>query len=122
MEFLVRQSNRATAALPPDRQEELRRAERVRAAELREAGILVRLWRVLGSTDSIALYQAEDADALHDALQSLPMFPWMQFTVEPLVTHPQEKALREGPGHGPFPGAAKPMPWPARAQERRMDS
>jgi muconolactone D-isomerase len=96
MEFLVRQSSRATGALPRERQEELRQAERVRAAELREAGILVRLWRVLGSTDSIGLYQAEDADALHDALQSLPMFPWMRFTVEPLVTHPQERALREG--------------------------
>lgn len=46
---------------------------------------------VLGSTDSIALYEAPDADALHDALLSLPMFPWLQFTVEPLVTHPQEK-------------------------------
>ena len=93
MEFLVRQSNGAASALPPERHEELRIAERARAGELREAGILVRLWRVLGSTDSIGLYQAEDADALHEALQSLPMFPWMRFTVEPLVTHPQEKAL-----------------------------
>ena len=93
MEFLVRQSNSAASALPPERHEELRTAERARASELRESGILVRLWRVLGSTDSIGLYRAEDADALHEALQSLPMFPWMRFTVEPLVTHPQERAL-----------------------------
>jgi len=98
MEFLVRQSNSAASVLPPERHEELRQQERARAAELRRAGILVKLWRVLGSTDSIALYQARDADALHEALQSLPMFPWMRFTVEPLVTHPQEKALPEGQG------------------------
>ncbi len=106
MEFLVRQSNGAASALPPERHEELRIAERARASELREAGILVRLWRVLGSTDSIGLYQAEDADALHEALQSLPMFPWMRFTVEPLVTHPQEKALISENGLAPVQGAA----------------
>jgi muconolactone D-isomerase len=102
MEFLVRQSAEAASALPPQRREELRVAERARAAELREAGVLVRIWRVLGSSDSIALYQAPDADALHEALVSLPMFPWLKFTVEPLVTHPQEKGARpEPPASGP---------------------
>ncbi|HCU94040.1 MAG TPA: muconolactone delta-isomerase [Actinobacteria bacterium] len=97
MEFLVRQSSAAAAsALPDEQRQVLRTAERVRAAELREAGILIKLWRVLGSTDSIALYEAPDADALHDALLSLPMFPWLQFTVEPLVTHPQEKDGTDG--------------------------
>ena len=109
MEFLVRQSCTAAGALPPERHEELRIAERARAGELREAGILVRLWRVLGSTDSIGLYRAADADALHEALQSLPMFPWLRFTVEPLVTHPQEKAMLAGeapvsPSPGRWPG------------------
>jgi muconolactone D-isomerase len=95
MEFLVRQSSTA-GSLPDDEREKLRAAERARAAELREAGILIKLWRVLGSTDSIALYEAPDADTLHDALVSLPMFPWLRFTIEPLVTHPQEKL----PGNG----------------------
>jgi muconolactone D-isomerase len=95
VEFLVRQSSAATGSLPHEQREKLRVAERTRAAELREAGILVRLWRVLGSSDSIALYEAADADTLHEVLMSLPMFPWLRFTVEPLVTHPQEKALSE---------------------------
>jgi muconolactone D-isomerase len=104
MEFLVRQSAEAASALPPQRREELRAAERARAAELREAGVLVRIWRVLGSSDSIALYQAPDADALHEALVSLPMFPWLKFTVEPLVTHPQEKRAAPEPA-APAPSA-----------------
>jgi muconolactone D-isomerase len=37
------------------------------------------------------LWEAPDATVLHDALASLPMFPWMDATVEPLATHPQEK-------------------------------
>jgi muconolactone D-isomerase len=92
MEFLVRQQNNSAQALPPEEREALRVRERARAQELRDAGILVKLWRVLGSNDSIALYRATDADELHDALVSLPMYPWMRFQVEPLVTHPQEKA------------------------------
>lgn len=63
---------------------------RDRAVELREAGTLVKLWRVPGSRDSIAIYRAEDATALHEALSSLPSFPWMTMTVEALATHPQE--------------------------------
>lgn len=118
MEFLVRQSNSGASVLPPERYEELRRRERARAAELRRAGILVRLWRVLGSADSIALYQADDADTLHEALQSLPMFPWMRFTVEPLVTHPQEKALRDGQDRGAPDNAPGGPAVPAAADQR----
>ena len=92
MEFLVRQSNALALGMPAEQRETLRQAERVRAQELRAAGVLVKLWRVLGTTNSVALYRAEDADALHEALCSLPMFAWMTFEVEALVTHPQEKS------------------------------
>lgn len=91
MEFLVRQLNR----MPTDEaslrlREELRVEERKRAKELRAAGILLRLWRVPGTRDAIGLYRADDATALHDALSSLPLFPWLEITIEPLATHPQE--------------------------------
>ncbi|HEX5402681.1 MAG TPA: muconolactone Delta-isomerase family protein [Pseudonocardiaceae bacterium] len=92
MEFLVHQNNR----MPTDDasmrlREELRVAERARAKELRDAGILIRLWRVPGTRDAIGLYAAEDATALHDALASLPLFPWLEIRVQPLATHPQEQ-------------------------------
>jgi len=97
----VRQSLNGVHALPTEERERLREAERARAAQLREAGVLVRLWRVLGSSDSIGLYCAPDADALHEALASLPMFPWMRFEVEPLVTHPQEQQQQRSGAAGP---------------------
>lgn len=92
IEFLVRQSNK----MPPTPEgQELRRklqvVERERARELRDEGVLVRLWRVPGTRDSIGLYRAPDATALHAALSSLPMFPWMEISVEALATHPQEQ-------------------------------
>ncbi|MBO0850730.1 MAG: muconolactone Delta-isomerase family protein, partial [Pseudonocardia sp.] len=62
-----------------------------RADELRAAGVLKRLWRVPGRNATVGLYEAPDATELHDALASLPMFPWMDITVEAVATHPQER-------------------------------
>lgn len=90
MEFLVRLRNDMPPDTPPERRAELRTAERVRATELRDAAILVKLWRVPGSRDAIGLFAAADATELHEALASLPMFPWQTITVEALATHPQE--------------------------------
>lgn len=43
MEFLVRQSNRLPPDMPAERQQEINEAERTRAMELRDAGLLVKL-------------------------------------------------------------------------------
>jgi muconolactone D-isomerase len=90
MEFLVRFEVDAPASMTADERERLRGLERVRAMELREQGILRRLWRVPGRRAVVGLWEAPDATALHDALASLPMFAWMDVTVEALATHPQE--------------------------------
>jgi muconolactone D-isomerase len=91
MEFLVRAQN----TLPPDTPEEerarLKKGERARADELRAAGILKRLWRVPGRNATVGLYEVGDATELHDVLASLPMFPWLDITVEAVATHPQER-------------------------------
>jgi len=91
MEFLVRTENRMPPDAPDELRNSLRAAERVRADELRAAGMLKRLWRVPGRWATVGLYEAPDATTLHDALASLPMWPWMDVTVEPLATHPQER-------------------------------
>lgn len=92
MEWLVRTEN----LLPADAAQAgaLKATERERAMELRAAGILKKLWRVPGSRDTIGLYECADATELHEALSSLPMFPWLRVRIEPLATHPQEA----GPG------------------------
>lgn len=91
MEFLVRMANHFPAE-EASRREELRVAERRRAMELREQGLLVKLWRLPGTTTALGLWEAPDATTLHEALTSLPQFPWLDITVEPLATHPQEVA------------------------------
>jgi muconolactone D-isomerase len=91
MEFLVRAENRLPADTPAEERDRLRAGERARAEELRAAGVLKRLWRVPGRNATIGLYEADDPAALHDAIASLPMWRWMDVTVEALATHPQER-------------------------------
>jgi len=90
-EFLVRFETCLPESMEPDVVKELKSAERKRAMELRDAGLLKRLWRVPGRRAVVGLWEASDASELHDALSSLPQFPWMEVEVEALATHPQEK-------------------------------
>lgn len=91
MEFLVRFEATPPADMTAQERERLRGLERERAGELRADGTLKRLWRVPGTRAVVGLWEAADATELHDALSSLPMFPWFSATVEPLATHPQER-------------------------------
>jgi len=90
VEFLVRFETVLPESMGEERRAALKTAERARARELRADGILKRLWRVPGRRAVVGLWEAPDATALHDALSSLPQFPWMDVIVEPLATHPQE--------------------------------
>jgi len=91
MEFLVRFEVNQPESISSEERERLRSLERARAMELREQGVLKRLWRIPGRRAVVGLWESSDATALHEALASLPMFPWMDVTVEALATHPQEK-------------------------------
>ncbi|MEO3789459.1 muconolactone Delta-isomerase family protein [Nonomuraea sp. B10E15] len=96
MEFLVRTENLLPPDTPDHTRDRLRSAERERAQELRDAGVLKRLWRVPGRNATVGLYEAGDPAELHDALASLPMWKWMDVTVEALATHPQERKEPRG--------------------------
>lgn len=68
----------------------LNKAERARAAELAAAGSIRRLWRIPGRRANWGLWDAEDATALHAAISSLPLFPWLSIEVHPLAAHPSD--------------------------------
>lgn len=87
MEFLVAVEIDLPVGLDPDELESLRSAEADRAAALVTEGLLKRIWRVPGRRANWGLWEASDATELHGALESLPMWPWMDITVHPLAGH-----------------------------------
>jgi muconolactone D-isomerase len=89
MEFLVHMVvNRIDAG--EEREKQLRQEEAARGRELARQGILVRLWRVPGRRENWGIWRADDADQLHNALVSLPLFPYLTITVHPLASHPND--------------------------------
>ena len=94
MQFLVR----IKVLWPPDgdpgRREELVAAEGVRARELADEGTLIRMWRIPGKWANVGIWEAEDATKLHEAVSSLPLFPWLDADVTPLADHPSDPNRR----------------------------
>lgn len=85
------------ASIPAEERPRILEAEMTRGRELRAAGTLLRIWRLPGRRANVSLYSAADADALHEALTSLPLWPWMSIRVEALATHPLERATAARP-------------------------
>ena len=69
-------------------------AEELEAGQrLARAGALRRLWRIPGRWANWSLYDVDDATALHEALSSLPLYPWMDIEVHPLAEHVNDPRL-----------------------------
>jgi muconolactone D-isomerase len=91
MEFLVR----IEFVLPPDMaadaRDRLLEQERARGQELRAMGVIQRIWRLPGRNANVGIWQAPDPTALHEAISSLPFFPWLDAHVTPLADHHLER-------------------------------
>lgn len=94
MEFLVAIEIRLPEGMPDDERARLAAAEAERAAELAAEGTLLRVWRVPGRRANRGLWAAPDATALHAALTSLPLWPYLEIEVQPLAAHPSDPGPR----------------------------
>lgn len=90
MEFLVEIEVHWPADGDPDQKARLTAAEGKRGAELAAEGIIKRLWRIPGQWANVGLWEARDATELHDAIASLPFYPWLEVVVRPLAAHPTD--------------------------------
>jgi muconolactone D-isomerase len=62
--------------------------EHERAKELQEKGKWLHLWRVAGKFANVSVFDVESADELHEILNSLPLYPFMEVDVTALCHHP----------------------------------
>jgi muconolactone D-isomerase len=92
LEFLVETDVHWPPEGDAERREMLIGAEARRASELIRQGLLRRLWRVPGRWANIGLWEALDATELHEALATLPFYPWLKIVVRPLAIHPSDPA------------------------------
>jgi muconolactone D-isomerase len=90
MDFLVQIDVRLPPGTEPARREALVAAEAARAKELAAEGTIYRLWRVPGRWSNVGIWRANDATELHQAISSLPLYPWLEVDVKPLAAHPND--------------------------------
>lgn len=86
-EFVVGIVTRLPPDMEPDRRQAIQEAEIAYVRALHGEGVIHRIWRVPGRTESIGIWRAADATALHDLLAGLPLFPWLTIEVRPLARH-----------------------------------
>ena len=113
MQFLVQLETNLPPDLPEDRRQALAAAEAARGRDLLADGTVVMLWRLPGRLANVGVWSAEDPNELHDALVSLPLWPWMTVTITALAAHPlmaEQANLSRQPA--PVPSV------PARAVDR----
>jgi muconolactone D-isomerase len=90
-EFLVEIAVSGVEEIPSAELDSLRRAEAVRAAELAAEGTLLRLWRPDGpGWRNVGLWRACSEAALREAIDSLPLRPYMDVVCTLLREHPND--------------------------------
>ena len=70
-------------------------AEHERSVELAAAGTLKRVWRIPGQWANWSIWEGPDATAIHEAVTSLPMWPYLDVEVHPLARHPNDPAASD---------------------------
>lgn len=89
-EFLVHMRLTIPPEMARSRLVQLYRQETETCQPLIEAGWFARVWREPGTRNHWALWNVRDADQVHRAYSSFPLYPWMTITVHPLAINPND--------------------------------
>lgn len=87
MEFLVQIQVNFQPDMSREQLADVMAREAARGRELKDAGTIVRIWRIPGRRANVGVWAAATPDELHEAITSLPAFPWIDARVTPLATH-----------------------------------
>ncbi|MBA4490571.1 muconolactone Delta-isomerase [Paracoccus sp. S1E-3] len=79
--------------LPADERAEILAREKAYSQDLQRQGKWRHIWRVAGQYANVSIFDVRDNAELHDILSGLPLFPFMDIKVTPLLRHPS--AIRE---------------------------
>ncbi len=88
MLFLVRMDVRIPHDLPAEQVNDIKVREKAYSQELQRDGRWQSIWRVVGEYANYSVFDVASNDELHDLLQGLPLFPYMDIQVTPLARHP----------------------------------
>lgn len=95
MQFMVRIDVKLPSDWDEKKIEENYAAESKRGQQLVNEGKLLRIWRIVGRRANFGIWQADSPEELHESIQSLPLYRYMDVEVTPIIKHPLTKAYEE---------------------------
>lgn len=93
MLFHVRMDVHIPLDMPLEKVNEVKAIEKAYSQELQRAGKWRHIWRITGQYSNISIFDVECNEELHNILQGLPLYPFMNIEVIPLNHHPS--SIRE---------------------------
>lgn len=93
MLFHVHMTVRIPRDLPADERSAILAREKAYSQDLQRRGTWRHIWREAGQYANVSIFDVRDNAELHDILSGLPLFPFMEIKVTPLLRHPS--AIRD---------------------------
>lgn len=93
MIFHVRMDVNIPLDIDEEKINQIKLKEKMYSQSLQEQGKWRHLWRISGEYSNISIFDVESNEELHNLLQGLPLFPYMDIKVMPLNRHPS--SIRE---------------------------
>ncbi|MGA0543104.1 muconolactone Delta-isomerase [Neotabrizicola sp. VNH66] len=93
MLFHVRMDVKIPRDLPPDEVAAILAREKAYSQDLQRRGTWRHIWRIAGQYSNVSIFDVSGNDELHAILSGLPLFPFMNIEVQPLLRHPS--AIRD---------------------------
>ena len=88
MLYLARMDVTFPESMSPETKADLVAQEKEYSGNLQREGRMVDIWRVVGEYANYSVFDVASNDELHELLQGLPLFPYMDIQVTPLARHP----------------------------------
>jgi muconolactone D-isomerase len=101
MRFVVHIRTRLPGDWAPEHRAAMLEREFAAGVALMRAGVIRRMFRIVGQLANYSIWEAATLEELHAALQSLPLYAYMTVAVTPVLAHPVEAAYEAE--HGPIP-------------------
>ena len=88
MLFQVRMDVNIPLDMPIEKANEIKAVEKVYSQDLQRQGKWRHIWRITGQYSNISIFDVENNEELHNILQGLPLYPYMNIEVMALNRHP----------------------------------
>ncbi|MCS2171467.1 muconolactone Delta-isomerase [Scandinavium sp. TWS1a] len=88
MLFKVEMQVNIPSTLPKAQADEIKAKEKAYSQQLQRDGKWPHIWRVVGQYANVSIFDVADNQELHTILTALPLYPYMDISVQPLCEHP----------------------------------